>query len=242
MTQTIPTAPSKGAEPFLEKFRRFELELRPPVWLLPLRKAGMARFAELGFPTVHDEDWRFTNIAPLAKLPFKPAVEPVDDTAAKATLEKHIFANLPGSRLVFVNGHFNAALSVAGKLPDGVKVASLAAALATDSAFIEQQLGRSALTDDNSFAALNQAFFLDGGFIHLPADKVVEEPIQLIFISTTKHPGDTIQPRNLILAGAGSRATVIESYLAADQAAYFTNAVTEIVAGDNAALEHVKFQ
>jgi Fe-S cluster assembly protein SufD len=242
MTQTIQKTSHTGAEPFLEKFRRFESEPQPPAWLLPLRKAGMARFAELGFPTVHDEDWRFTNVAPLAKLPFKPAVESADDSAAKTTLGKYIFANLPGSRLVFVNGFFNAALSAVGKLPAGVKVASLAAALKTDSAFIEQQLGRSALTDDNSFAALNQAFFLDGGFVHIPESKVVEEPIQLIFISTAKHHGDTIQPRNLVIAGANSKATVIESYLSADPTAYFTNAVTEIVAGDNAALEHVKFQ
>jgi len=124
----------------------------------------------------------------------------------------------------------------------GVKVASLAAALTTDSAFIEQQLGRFALSDGNSFAALNQAFFLDGGFVHIPANQTVEAPIQLVFISTARHNGDTIQPRNLIVAGAGSKATVIESYLAAGDAAYFTNAVTEIVAGDNATLEHVKFQ
>ena len=243
MTQTTPKAPDKGAEPFLEKFRRFETEPRQPAWLLPLRKNGMARFAELGFPTIHDEDWRFTNVAPLAKLPFKPMSESADDAAAaKATLEKSIFAHLPGSRLVFVNGHFNAALSAVAKLPAGVKVASLAATLTTDSAFIEKQLGRSALTDDNSFAALNQAFFLDGGFIHIPANQTVAEPIQLIFVSTAKHSGDTIQPRNLIVVEAGSQATVIESYLAADQAAYFTNAVTEIVAGDQAALEYVKLQ
>jgi Fe-S cluster assembly protein SufD len=242
MTQTTPKALPKGAEPFLEKFRRFESEPRQPAWLLPLRKAGMARFAELGFPTIHDEDWRFTNIAPLAKLPFRPAAESANDAAAKAALEKYVFAHLPGSRLVFVNGHFQAALSSVGELPKGAKVASLAAALATDSVFIEQQLGRFALTDDNSFAALNQAFFLDGGYVHIPANQAVAEPIQLIFISTAKHNGDTIQPRNLIVAEAGSKATVIESYLAADHAAYFTNAVTEIVAGDNAALEHVKFQ
>jgi Fe-S cluster assembly protein SufD len=169
-------------------------------------------------------------------------LESADDVAAKATLGKSIFAQLPGSRLVFVNGYFNAALSAVGRLPAGVKVASLAAALTTDSAFIEQQLGRFALTSDNSFAALNQAFFLDGGFVHIPAGQTVEEPVQLIFISTAKHNGDTIQPRNLIIAGAGSKATVIESYLAADPAAYFTNTVTEIVAGDNAALEYVKFQ
>ena len=242
MTQTTPKALPKGAEPFLEKFRRFESEPRQPAWLLPLRKAGMARFAELGFPTIHDEDWRFTNIAPLAKLPFRPAAESANDAAAKAALEKYVFAHLPGSRLVFVNGHFQAALSSVGELPKGAKVASLAAALATDSVFIEQQLGRFALTDDKSFAALNQAFFLDGGYVHIPANQAVAEPIQLIFISTAKHNGDTIQPRNLIVAEAGSKATVIESYLAADHAAYFTNAVTEIVAGDNAALEHVKFQ
>jgi Fe-S cluster assembly protein SufD len=242
MTQTTPKASAKGAEPFLEKFRRFESEPQPPSWLLPLRKAGMARFAEVGFPTVHDEDWRFTNLAPLARLPFKPMSESADEAAAKAVLNKYVFAHLPGSRLVFVNGHFQAALSALGKLPDGVKVASLAAALTTDSASIERQLGRSALTDDNSFAALNQAFFLDGGYVHIPAHQTVDEPIQLIFISTAKHNGDAIQPRNLIIAEAGSKATVIESYLAADEAAYFTNAVTEIVAGDDAVLEHVKFQ
>jgi len=241
MTQTTSKASPKGAEPFLEKFRRLESEPQQPAWLLPLRKAGMARFAELGFPTVHDEDWRFTNIAPLAKLPFKPAVDSADE-AAKTALEKYVFAHLPGSRLVFVNGHFHAALSSVGKLPGGVKVTSLAAALKTDSAFIEQQLGRLALTDDNSFAALNQAFFLDGGFVHIPANQSVEEPVQLVFVSTTGHSGDTVQPRNLVIAGPGSKATIIESYLAADSAAYFTNAVTEIVAGDNAVLEHVKFQ
>ena len=241
MTQTTAKASTKGAEPFLDKFRRFELEPQQPAWLLPLRKAGMARFAELGFPTVRDEDWRFTNIAPLAKLPFRPAADPADD-AAHTALERYIFARLPGSRLVFVNGHFRPALSSVGQLPAGANVASLAAALKTDSAFIEQQLGRLALTDDDSFAALNQAFFLDGGFVHIPANLTVEDPIQFIYISTAKHPGDTIQPRNLIIAGAGSKATVIESYLAADHAAYFTNAVTEIVAGDNASLEHVKFQ
>jgi Fe-S cluster assembly protein SufD len=242
MTQTTPKASAKGAEPFLEKFRRFELEPHQPAWLLPLRKAGMARFSELGFPTVHDEDWRFTNVAPLARLPFKPMSESADGAAARATLEKYVFAHLPGSRLVFVNGHFNAALSAVPRLPEGVQVTSLAAALAADSGFIEKQLGRFALTEGNSFAALNQAFFLDGGYVHIPAHQTVAEPIQLIFISTAKHAGDTIQPRNLIVAEAGSKATVIESYLAADDAAYFTNAVTEMVAGDNAALEHVKFQ
>ena len=239
-TNMTPTA-EKSAGQFLEKFRHFESATQQPSWLLPLRKAGMARFAELGFPTLQDEDWRFTNVAPIARLPFKPMFEAAADLAESA-LKDYVLAKLAGPRLVFVNGHFNAGLSSVRDLPAGVKIASLASALVSDTACIERQFNGCARMDDNAFAALNQAFFLDGGFIHIPAGKVIAEPIQLIFISTAQHSGDTIHPRNLILAGADSKATVIESYLATGGAAYFTNAVTEIIAGDNAALEHVKFQ
>jgi Fe-S cluster assembly protein SufD len=233
--------PGDGTGPFLKSFSHFG-SVSKPAWLLPLRKAGMARFAELGFPTTHDEDWRFTNVAPLAKLPFKPMFKPAVDATAKSALKNYIFTNVPGPRLVFINGHYSAALSSVGKLPAGVKVSSLTAALASDPAFIEKQLGQCALTEDNSFAALNQAFFLDGGFVHVPAGVSIVEPIQFIFVSAAKQSGETVQPRNLIVIGAGSKATVIESYISADTTAYFTNAITEIAAGDNAMLEYVKFQ
>ena len=238
MTQK-PKHPIPG--PFLENFSRLESALQPS-WLLPLRKAGIASFAKLGFPTLQDEDWRFTNVAPLARLPLQPALEPANDAAAKTVLGKSIFAHLPGVRLVFVNGYYSTALSSLRGLPAGVKVSNLAAALVADSVFIEKQFGRCALTDDNAFAALNQAFFLDGGFVYVPAGVSIAEPIQFVFISTAKQGGETVQPRNLIMVEANSKATVIESYLSTHNAAYFTNAVTEIVAGDNAALEHVKFQ
>jgi len=238
MTQSLQK-PDLG--PLLEKFDHVEPALQPS-WLLPLRKAGFARFNKLGFPTLQDEDWRFTNLAPLARLPLQPALESTNDQAAKAALEKHVFARLPGARLVFVNGHFSTALSSVRGLPAGVKVSNLAATLVADSVFVEKQFGQCALTDHNAFAALNQAFFLDGGFVHVPAGVSVEKPIQFIYITTAKQSGETIQPRNLIVAGANSQATVIESYLSTDNTAYFTNAVTEIVAGENAVLEHVKFQ
>ena len=241
MTQAPQKRPGKAAEPYLEKFRRFEPELSQPSWLSPLRKAGITRFAELGFPTLHDEDWRFTNVAPLARLPFKPVFAAATEVTESA-LKDYVFARLAGPRLVFVNGHFNAGLSSVRDLPAGVKIASLASALVSDTAFIEKHLNHSARMDDTAFAALNQAFFLDGGFIHVPAGKVIAEPIQLIFISTAKHNGDTTHPRNLIIAEANSKATVIESYLSTGSAAYFTNAVTEIIAGDNTMLEYVKFQ
>jgi Fe-S cluster assembly protein SufD len=232
--------PTPDIKLFLENFSRFESGLQPS-WLMPLRRAGIARFAELGFPTVQDEDWRFTNLAPLAKLPLQPAGEPANDDA-KAALAKYLFAGLPGPRLVFVNGQYSPALSSVHGLPDGVRASNLMAALVADSEFIKRQFSLYAPATNSAFAALNQAFFTDGGFVQVPAGVAVPEPIQFIYIATARQDGETIQPRNLIVAGAGSGATIIESYIAADDVAYFTNTITEIVTGDNAALEHVKFQ
>ena len=231
-----------GTDPYLTQFKRFENQTNQPAWLFPLRKAGVSSFAEQGFPTLKDEDWRFTNVAPIAKLPFKPFFDAAADKAVPGTLSRALFANLKGSRLVFVNGQFAADLSAVRGLPGGVKVSNLATALAKDASFLEKHLGRYAQAQGNAFAALNQAFFSDGAFIYVPGGVTVEEPIQLIFISTAKQTGDTIHPRNLIVADANSKLTVIESYISVGNAAYFTNAVTELVAGDNAQVEHLKFQ
>ncbi|HEX4264868.1 MAG TPA: Fe-S cluster assembly protein SufD [Verrucomicrobiae bacterium] len=231
-----------GTNPYLKNFERFEKQTNQPAWLFPLRKAGISSFAEQGFPTLKDEDWRFTNVAPIARLPFKPMIESARDKAVAEMLPGAVFAKLAGSRMVFVNGHYAAELSSIGALPGGVKVSNLAAALAHDSALVEKHLGRYAQAQGNAFAALNQAFFTDGAFIYVPGGVTIEEPIQLIFISSAKEAGETIQPRNLIIADTNSKLTVVESYLSIGNAPYFTNAVTELVAGDNARVEHVKFQ
>jgi len=143
---------------------------------------------------------------------------------------------------VFVNGFFSAKLSSIKPVAGGVRIENLSTALAKDSGFIEKHLGKYAHTVNNTFAALNQAFFSDGAFIYVPAGIEVAEPVSLIYISSAKHGGEAILPRNLIVAEANSKLTVVESYLSTANAAYFTNAVTELVAGDNAAVEHIKLQ
>jgi Fe-S cluster assembly protein SufD len=228
-------------EPFLEKFRHFESGGKSS--LLPFRKAGLALFAELGFPTLQNEDWRFTNVAPLAKLPFEPMFDaPAVNGAETKALKEFAFAKLTGTRLVFVNGHYSPKLSTIEKLPAGVKVGSLAAALTSDAALVEKYLGRCTPTKDNAFAALNQAFFLDGAFVHVPKGVDVSTPIQLVYICSVNETGATVQPRNLVVVEANSRVTIVESYIATTDTAYFINAVTEIFAGDNAFVEHLKFQ
>ncbi len=242
MAPTSQKQPAPVADAYLENFRRLERDIKQPAWMLPLRQGGLARFAELGFPTLQHEDWRFTNVAPIAKLPFKPVFEPAVDSMTAAALKDFPFANLPGTRLVFVNGHYAASLSKIAKLPAGVKVSNVAAVLAAEPALLEPLLAPPRRDGDNAFAALNQAFFQDGGFIHVPAGAVVAEPVQLVYIATAKPTGATIQPRNVIVAEANSQLTVIESYVTAGGAGYFTNAVTELVVGDQATVEVLKFQ
>ena len=242
MIATRPIKTMKETDPYLAKFDRFEKQAKQPLWLFPLRKAGLARFAELGFPTLQDEDWRFTNVAPIAKLPFQPVFDAGTDGVRAETLSQFTFAELSGARLVFVNGHFVKELSTVGPLPTGVKAGSLATALVSDPAFPEKHLGRYVGTEKNAFAALNTAFFQDGAFIHVPAGLAVNEPIRLLFIATVNDTGAATHPRNLIIAEKRSRLTVIESYVRTVDGPYFTNAVTELVVGDDAVVEHVKFQ
>src|SRR5438132_9353532 len=100
-TSIQPTQAARNTDPYLVKFERFEKEAKHPSWLFPLRKAGLACFAELGFPTLRHEDWRFTNVAPIAKLPFQPIFDATTEGVTGQTLNKFTFANLGGTRLVF---------------------------------------------------------------------------------------------------------------------------------------------
>jgi Fe-S cluster assembly protein SufD len=242
MVQLTADPVMKEADQYLETFERFEAQAKQPAWVFPLRKAGIARFAELGFPTLKQEDWRFTNVAPIAKLPFRPVFQVSRDGLTREAIAGFTFGRLAASRLVFVNGHYAPELSAPGPQQEGVVVSSLAAALADNPELVKRHLAQSAQGEGNAFAALNAAFFQDGGFIHLPAGRRLEAPIHLLFISTAKETGATSHPRNLIVAEKGSRATVLESYLSTSDAPYFTNAVTELVLGEGTVVEHCKFQ
>ena len=179
----------KTMNPYLARFEdTFECEgaARGPAWLYPIRKAGISRFAEIGFPTLKHEDWRFTNVAPIGRLPFKPVFGPTDATVK---LDQFHFTKLPANRLVFLNGHYAPALSSVLPQETGIQIGSLAAAMANDGALLQKYLGRFAKADENGFSALNTAFFTDGAFIYVPAGKAVREAVHLLFVSTAAEAG-----------------------------------------------------
>ncbi|MEK7341221.1 MAG: Fe-S cluster assembly protein SufD, partial [Candidatus Binatota bacterium] len=95
---------------------------------------------------------------------------------------------------------------------------------------------------EHAFVALNTALMRDGAFVYVPAGEMVKEPIQLLFISVAGKEATVSHPRNLIVIGRGGQATVVESYCGVEEEIYFTNAVTEIVVGENGVGEHYKVQ
>ncbi len=156
-------------------------------------------------------------------------------------LAHYSYDGMTGTQLVFVNGHFQAGLS-SQEFPAGVTVSTLAAAMDASPELMEAHLGRYAKFTTQAFVALNTAALEDGAFVHLSRSAVVEEPIHLLFLSTP-HGGPTVShPRTLVIAEENSQATLVESYSGTPGAVYFTNAVTEVVAAENAVLDHYKVQ
>jgi Fe-S cluster assembly protein SufD len=243
-TSTSPEDAMNEVQPYLEQFERLERDAatRHPAWVFPLRKAGLARFAARGLPTLRDEDWRFTNIAPLRRLPFRPVFDPAPEGVSGSAIDRLPLATLTADRLVFVNGHYASGLSSVRGGNEGVQVVSLAAALAADSALLQKHLACYARGEDHPFTALNTAFFSDGVFILARRGQVVKDPLHLIFVSTDAEAGGTAHPRNLILAEPQSQLTVLESYLSLTDKPCVTNGVTELVVGEGAVVEHAKFQ
>ncbi|MCH8966209.1 MAG: Fe-S cluster assembly protein SufD [Planctomycetes bacterium] len=228
---------------YLEHFERFERAVggNGQAWFLRTRKSAIARFAELGFPTTKHEEWRYTSVARIAKTAF----ERVEAGSAPVTPDDIAAFTLPemgGVELVFVNGHFSPHLSTLRTLPNGATVGSLARVTQTEVKLSQPYLGREASFDDHAFVALNTALWEDGALIHIPAGTVVAEPIHLLFIAATGGTPVVAHPRILILADATSEVTIIETYAGVDDGLCFTNAVTEIVVGESATVDHYQIE
>ena len=213
-----------------------------PEWLEPLRRTAIERFAATGFPTSRDEEWRFTPVTPIAQGSWRQAAGS-RQTVTRSQLTPFVFGHPEWTTLVFVDGAYSQGLSSTGALFKGVKVGSLAEALRSKEPGLEKHLARHAPVDASPFTALSTAFMRDGGFVHVPANTDLTRPIHLIFVATTGASGTVSHPRNLVIVGAGSRASIIESYVTlAEGTRYWTNAVTEVVAGANSWIEHTRIQ
>jgi Fe-S cluster assembly protein SufD len=235
MTQT-----AERQETYVERFDVFRRG--PAAGPEPVRRARDAafqRFRARGFPTTRDEEWRFTNIGPIAETAFAPDV-PSAAGFAPGVIEALAFDGALPVRAVVVNGQFSARHSTLGGIPAGVIVRGLREALAAP--------GPGAAAWDvetpasHAFVDLNTAFFEDGVLIEIAPGTIVAEPLLVLFVSA---PGDAprmISPRLVIVAGERSQVSIVEAYAGVGVGQSLTNAVTDVRVGPGAVVDHMKLQ
>lgn len=209
-----------------------------PDWIKEVRADAAAEFNAMEFPTYRDEIWRRTDIKPILRTEFNSATGP-STTLGQDDIAQFSYAQDGMLELVLVDGIYSADLSNIADAPDAITITSLATAIAGDLQGLRAQLNDS-IQNTNAFVPLNTAFIQDGAYVNISDNTQFETPIHVLYITT--HSGAVAtHPRNLIVLGQSSEATLIESYVSlGDTSDYLTNGVTEITLGDNAKVTHHK--
>jgi Fe-S cluster assembly protein SufD len=210
-----------------------------PEWLRTARSAAFARFMERGYPTTKEEEWKFTNVAPIAATEFRRVggSDREHQAALRENLEPFLFGEAFKFQAVVINGRFSSELSSLENLPEGVTISGLAEAMRE-----QPPLEGPSLESDHPFVLLNTAFCEGGVFIHIAPKTVLADPIHVLFVSA---PGSTpalVAPRLFVVVGEQSQSSIIENYVGIGDSAVLTTAVTEVMLGPGAVVDHVKVQ
>lgn len=203
-------------------------------WLAALRRRAIDRFAAEGWPTTRKEDWRHTSLAALEQAAFDTNAVPLDVAARVRALR----GDDKGHWLVFVDGRYMPSLGHLGKVPAGVRLGTLADALALEADLVEQEFGSE--SDGSSVTALNLALASDGAFVHFARGVALEDPIHVVFVASGSR--SAVFPRNLYVAEAGAQGNIVEHYIGDDGNASFTNVVSRLRIDPDARLVHTRLQ
>jgi Fe-S cluster assembly protein SufD len=235
VSEVVSAEPETAIEAYRMGFEETDRVSKEPAWMRELRRSAMGAFERLDFPTMKDEDWHFTNIAPVAEKVFglsRKGSSLSDDVIARFSHGQD------WNTVVFVNGRVDR-IDVDSK---GIEVSSLASDIAKDSDVVKRHISKLATSESAAFTALNTALATDGVVLRIPADTKVDKPIHFLFVSDSNAENTAVQTHNLVFAERHSECAVIESYVSVGGTSYFTNAVTEVFLGDGARLGHYKLQ
>ena len=232
---------AKPESNYQSAFRALKQSKPTVAWVEIVRESAMDRFESLGFPTVANEEWKYTNLAGLAKDSFRPSE--AQSAITTADLSRFSFPETANSQIVLVNGLFRQDLSSTAELESIVAVDLFSAiADARYNKIVRSYLARNANYHDKSMTALNTAFLQSGVFILIPKDTKLEAPVQISFVVDPSEPNIAVFPRVLVVAEENSSAKLIESFVALKDGTYFSNAVVEVVVKQGARVEHCRLQ
>lgn len=203
------------------------------------KRAALAEFEKLGFPTTRNEEWKYSNVKDLTSVLYNFNA---DSSITPADLEDLKIPSQEANILYFINGHYNADLSVLVSSASQIIIDSLQEAYKKDPTLVNSYFNELMKDENDAFSALNTAFAHDGVFIHIPDNQTVEHPVVLRFVSDARVQNVGSQPRNIIAVGRNAHVKVAEAYRTLGSERSFTNTVTEIFVGEDAGVEYYKVQ
>ncbi|MFT5078204.1 MAG: Fe-S cluster assembly protein SufD [Planctomycetota bacterium] len=217
----------------------FEDHLKADSPLHDLRADALKVFEEKGFPSKKEESWKYTSLKSLLKEEYN--ISPRGENAIEfKDVKQYFLHNVDTYKIVFIDGVYSSYLSETTH--DGIDVCLLSSALDKSkySPVIEAYFNKAAKLE--GLTQLNTAFAKEGAYIHIPKNKEVDKPIEIIYFSTGNEAAMFSQPRNLIVADENAHVQIIERHQSLSSNAVLTNAVTEIFANKRAMVDYYKIQ
>ena len=231
---------NQNIQNYLNDFEQLHDEVKTD-WFSEQRQSALSLFKETGFPGSRQENWKYTDVRPIAKKSFSNINTTTTSITAEEISEVR-FQDLDCYELVFINGVYSKEHSRLDDLSGNIVIENMADALAKDKDFLKKHLSHYADNNVSPFTALNTAFIQHGTYINVPRNTIVVKPINILYLSKENTQPFATHPRNLIIMGEHSEATLIENYIGLNDANYFTNAVTEVSLSTASILKHYKIQ
>ncbi len=226
-------------EKLVSSFLAFENQVDVDAYVHGIRSEAIKTFEEKGFPTKKEEAWKYTSLNRILKHNY--SVFPQKENALEyRDVKKYFIHDIDTYKIVFIDGKYSSHLSETTH--DGMDVCLMSAALCKPKyrLVIENYFNKIATKD--GLSSLNTAFSNEGAFIHIPKNKLVEKPIQVLHFSTGNESALMLQPRNLIVVDENSHVQIIERHQSLTDNPVLTNCVTEIYANKRAIVDYYKVQ
>ncbi len=226
-------------EKLVSSFLAFENSVDVDAYVHDVRSDAFKIFEEKGFPTKKEEAWKYTSLNKILNEDY--SVFPKQENALEyKDVKKYLIHDIDTYKVVFIDGKYSSHLSQTTH--DGIDVCLMSAAFSKPKyrLVIENYFNKAASKD--SLTSLNTAFSSEGAYIHIPKNKLVEKPIQIIHFSTGNESALMLQPRNLIVVDENSHVQIIERHQSLTSNAILTNSVTEIFANKRAIVDYYKIQ
>ena len=226
-------------EKLLSSFIAFENQTNIDSYVHEVRSEAIKQFESIGFPNKKLENWKYTSLKNLLNTDYTVLPE-INNVLEFKNIKKYLIDDIDSYKIIFVDGKYCSHLSETTH--EGMDICILSAAL-TQSKYeliIENYFNKIALKD--GITSLNTAFSNEGVFIHIPKNKFVEKPIQIIHFSTGNESSLMFQPRNLVVVDENSQVQIIERHQSLSKNKVFTNSVTEIYADKKSIIDYYKIQ